>query len=99
MANVFGIDSSVVSTSGSRFQEFSEDYRTYMNELRTSIEALANVWKGEDYKKFKEIYERNSEVIEQMSKAFADMGNVFTDVAKQSDAAGERAQASYNRNV
>ncbi len=85
----FSINPTQLNQSGGNFQNFSNDYRTYMTTLRKTIEDLGVCWKSQDYKEFLAIYKQNAETIDQMSKAFASFGEVLTttssDIVKKSE--------------
>ena len=90
---IFKMDTAKINESGAKFQEYSEEYRNLMTQLRTTVEDLGACWKAEDYQAFLAIYEKNAESIDQMSKAFASFGEILSTVSKNVDKASANLRA------
>ncbi len=91
----FSIDPAQISQSGAKFQQFSQDYRTNMMQLRSAIEDLGGCWKSEDYNQFVAIYQQNAEIIDQMSKAFASFGDILTTTSANVNTASEELRSTF----
>ena len=91
----YSIDPAKINESGLKFQQFSQDYRTDMMQLRSTIEDLGVCWKSEDYNQFVAIYQKNAEVIDQMSKAFASFGDILSTTSASANSASEELRSSF----